>query len=172
MNMAKTKFLLAIALAGILSHGTAMAEESAGVQHAKEFWAAVANGDPATMKDFYAKEVTLRPGSELLKEQWGIRGAGDRNKALLVSRDDLITAYQRMIDKVGREKWKKIFSSVPPEQVVVTSLVTTAQSLALNTIADDIVLKVQPGKKDDTFFYVFRRMKTGNWQVVAELADY
>jgi hypothetical protein len=170
--MARLSLVVIIVLAaGMVARGTELAGEAAGVQRAKEYWAALAKGDPAALKDFYAKEVTLRPGSELLKQDWGIKGAGDRSKALTVPRDELIAGYQRMIEKIGRDKWVKIFAKVPAERVVVTSTVAAAESAALGTQAGDLVLKVRPGEKDDTFSYVLRK-GNGSWQVVAELADY
>jgi hypothetical protein len=173
MVMTRLSLVLVVVLASVTAtRGAEPGEDPAGVKRAKEFWSALAKGDPAAMKDFYAKEVTLLPGSELLKEEWGIRGAGDRNKALLVSRDELIAAYQRMIDKAGRDKWAAVFGKVPAEKVEVTIAVTKAQGAALKTIAGDIVLKVQATKKDDSLFYVLRPSATGGWQVVAELADY
>jgi hypothetical protein len=174
--MARTAIVLTIMLvANMTSRIAVAAEDSAGVARAKEFWSAIAKGDPAGMKEFCANEVTLRPGSELLKQEWGIKGAGDRNKELRVSRDDLLAAYQRMIDKIGREKWIRIFGSVPAEKIVVSSMLTSAQSLNLQTKPGDLVLMVRPGNGDDTLYYVFRHVEMGSasrWQIVAELTDY
>jgi hypothetical protein len=161
-----------VVILSVISGGVTLAEDNAGNLRAKEFWTALAKGDTAAMKDFYAPQVTLLPGSELLKQQWGIKTAGDRSKPLVVTRDELLAAYGRMIAKIGRAKWSKAFGNVPGEKVVVKSAVTSAESALLDWRQGDLVLQVRPDKDDNALRYVLRQSKSGTWEVVSELADY
>lgn len=145
------------------------------VEHAKQFWAAVARADTKAMQVFYAEKVTLKAGSELLKKQWEIPGAGDRGKDLLVDREDLIAAYRRMIEKLGKDRWTAIFSKIDLERVEFRFAKTADGESGdgeSGVEKGDLTMTVFTGPGDDALFFFFRHSEKEGWQVVAEATDY
>ena len=92
------------------------------------------------MKTYYASKVLLKAGSELLKKEWGLKGA-DRSKDLLVGRDELIHGYERLIGKVGREKWAAIFGKVS-EDSLTTEIAVQANTPFEGIRKGDLIFKV------------------------------
>lgn len=160
--------VVAILLAGPSSR--ARAEEPEGSDRAKAFWASLAKADPAAMKDFYAEKVLVMRGSELLKPEWGLPGGGQRDKDLLVARDDLVAGYGRMFEKFGRERWAGIFTKIPPGKLLVEPL--DMKDAPPGASKGAISLTVFTGPGDDRLLFVLDRNADGRWQVVAEAADY
>jgi hypothetical protein len=66
--------------------------------------------------------------------------------------------------------WAVVLGKVPTGMITVTA--AASRPAVLKTVAGDLVLKVQPGRGDEAYFYVLRKSKSDGWQVVAELADY
>lgn len=99
---------LAIANCGVVS-SSASADERVDATRALQFWKTLAKGDTLALKTFYASRIVLKAGSELLKPKYAITKDADRSKDLLVSRGDLLQAYGRMIDGVGKENVVRSF---------------------------------------------------------------
>jgi hypothetical protein len=162
-----TTGLLLLAWSAALS--ASMAEEPQGAKEAKAFWAALAEGDTKAMKDFYAEKVVLLPGSELLKPRWELPGKPDRDKGLLIARDELLAGY-RMIARLGKEKWSKVFKQVPAEKIRVEEL-----EIDLSAPGDgqgSLVLEVLTGPGDDKLIFMLDKDDEGHWRIVAEQTDY
>ena len=162
-------------LSAFLIAGAAMAadaQDPAGVKHARDFWAAVAAADTDAMQKFYAEKVMLKAGSELLKKQWGVPGAGDRSKDLLVDQDDLIAGYQRMIAKIGKDKWTKLFADIGPEKLSITPAKAADWPFS-GVLKGDLIVKVATGRGGDALWFVLRSSpRQAHWLVVAEVTDY
>jgi len=170
--MVKTRLLLAMLVLSLLGLGAAAGEaDPAGMKAAKDFWAAVAKADTEQMARLYAPKVLVKAGSELLKKQWGINDSGDRDKDLALQRDQLLKGYAVMIEKVGAEKWTRIFSEIKPEAIHISAVEADGKPFQ-PAQRGDVVLRVSTGTGDDTLAYLLRRVDGGAWQVVAEAADY
>lgn len=142
-----------------------------GAERARTFWAALAKADLDAAKGFYAPKVLLKAGSELLKPQWGIPGAGDRGKDLRLERDLLIAGYRRMIETIGKDKWTGIFSKIEADKISFT-VCEKADRPFSGVRRGDLVMKVATGPGDDALLFVLRRGDKGRWLVVAEATDY
>jgi hypothetical protein len=131
------------------------------------FWNALVSGDIQQMEKHYAAEVTIRKGSEFLKKVWGINPSGDQSKDLVVKREDLMKAYNRLIDRVGVEDWQKSLKSIPKKR-------RKAQTLDDGSILFHIDLDEDSKKtNDDVLEFKFKQndAKT-DWEVTSEFSDY
>ena len=111
------------------------------------------------MHEFYAPQVLLRRGSELLKHQWGIGGAGDRDRDVPVDREKLIAGYRKLIEKVGADKWAGIFSKIREKDVYRTFATTDDPDRA--TRKGDLTGRISISPGDDALRFVFRREPSG-----------
>jgi deoxyribose-phosphate aldolase len=129
---------------------------------ARDFWKVFVQGDIAKLQDRYAEEVVLKAGSEFLKKEWGLNESGDRDKDKTVARADLMKAYSKMLDKIGKEKWAKVFGGVPDDKI-------TAKVLENKHVL--LIVKTGPG--DDQLEYELAPNKDQTrWLVVSERTDY
>jgi hypothetical protein len=149
----------------------AMADESADIASAHKFWKTLAKGDTDALKAFYAPKVVLKAGSELLKQRWGISKEADRSKDLLVSRDDLLGGYGRMINEIGKEKWSQLLTRIEKENIHVSTSGKDDQPFA-GVKRGDTILKVATGPGDDALHFILRREKDGKLLVHFEATDY
>jgi hypothetical protein len=135
------------------------------------FWKALSQADLQNLAKFYALEITLLPGTEFLKKEYGINADGDRDKNLVLKKDDLMMAYKAMIKKVGTEKWKNLFSKIDNDKISFTKTEKDNQFFD-GVKKDDIVMDVAVGEGTDKLSFVFRKGDDGNWAVVMEDTDY
>ena len=156
-------------LASLSDHATA--DEPADIARAKEFWKTLAKGDTEALNSFYAPKVVLKAGSELLKQRWGLSKDADRSKGLLVSREDLLRGYDRMIDSIGKEKWSQVFTRIEMDKIHVSAAGKDDQPVA-GVKRGDTILKVATGPGDDTLHFILRRDKDGKLLVHLEATDY
>jgi deoxyribose-phosphate aldolase len=155
MRLLSTAAVLLLALCGTLAASEA---ETA----AKDFWKVFVQGDLAKLQEQYAEEVVLKAGSEFLKKEWGINESGDRDKDKTVARAELMKAYSRMLTKIGKEKWTKLFGAIPDDKITTKVLENK-----------HVVLMVKTGPGDDQLEYELALNKDQTrWQVVAERTDY
>lgn len=161
--------VLAVVLVARLSTA-ADVEQRKGVESAKRFWAALAKADTKTMQEFYAPKVVLKKGSELLKKQWGLKGGGERDKDLSLEREELIAGYQRMMQKIGKERWSKLFGEIDAEKINFTFAKQSDRRTGVRK--GDLTMKVSTGPGDDALSFFLRRDDKGRWLVVAEATDY
>jgi len=166
--MRATAICLLLVLVGTAAGADVRQREA--VQHAKQFWAAVARADTKAMQVCYAEKVTLKAGSELLKQQWEIPKAGDRDKDLLVERVDLIAGYRRMIERLGKDRWTALFSKIDLERVEFRFAKTADRKSGAEK--GDLTMTVFTGPGDDALFFFFRHGEKEGWRVVAEATDY
>jgi len=138
-------------------------------QRAMAFWSALSSARLDALKSFYARKVTLRAGSELLKRAHGLTEQG-RRKDLAVSRDRLIAAYKKLIDRVGKEKWKKVLARVKEDKI--TYLLATKRVRPMSTREGDVLVKVVTGPGDDAMFYIWRKGADGKWWLTEEQTDW
>ena len=140
----------------------------AGAEAAGKFWAALAAGDAAAMKAFYAEKVAVKAGSELLKKEYALDENADRGKDLTVDREKLIAAYARMIGQ-DRKDWTDALGRFRTQFVAATQ-----EGNPFNPVrsGDLVLMASDPGGRDDKVVFVFRQNEKGQWLVVAERADY
>ena len=113
----------------------------------------------------------MKAGSELLKQRWGLTKDADRSKDLLVSRDDLLRGYGRMIDGIGKEKWSQVFTRIEKDKTTVSTAGKDDQPFA-GVKRGDTKLRVAAGPGDDTLHFILRRKNDGKLRVHLEPTDY
>ena len=156
----------------ILASGMAHAAMPAdATKTAGEFWEALANGNLKAMRTFYAREVTLKAGSELLKPRWGLCPKADRKKDLKIECDKLLAGYERLIGGAGRQRWGSEFGKIDDKQITIVKAKEKDTPFA-GVLLGDTVLTVATGPGDDRLVFVLREDKRKRWQVVAEATDY
>ncbi len=162
-----------------LAYASAQSFEEAQKQGYR-FWDAMGSLDEEVLRSVYAPEVTLLPGSEMLKERHGLSKAG-RSIAAKVSSQKLVSALVQLVrqDEEGEAAWRANFK--PATHRMEFSLVSQAVN-ALPTRegtaryplqAGDVVMQVF--LRDETarpnYTFVLRR-EGAAWVVVAEQADW
>ena len=169
--MSNGRRALAMALAaGLVMGVSAAGAQEPGFQRAKEFWNALSAANTEAMKGFYAKQVVLKAGSELLKKEWNLSPTVDRNKDLVVDRATLMAGYEKMIARFGKDAWSQVFVRLPAESVQVTIANKPGQPFP-PVQPGDVLMKVSVGRKADTLVFVFRR-EGDAIAIVAERTDY
>lgn len=128
-------------------------------QFGQAFLAALASGDAATLAPFYADEITLESGSELLKSRWGLSKTRDRNEAETHPKAALLGAYETFFAKV-RAKWVPFFEAMSDDR---WSIIEDAGMTTLE------IKKTDSG--DDRWLFRLRETDTG-WAIFSEWTDY
>jgi hypothetical protein len=156
----------------ILASGVAYAASPPdGTKTAHEFWGALAGGNLKAMRTFYAPQVTLKAGSELLKSRWALSPKADRKKDLIVERDKLLAGYERLIDSAGRKRWSSVFGKIDAKRI--TTVAATDKDKPFTGVRPgDTLLNVATGPGDDNLVFVLRQDDRKRWRVVAEATDY
>ena len=149
---------------------------------AKSHFRGFLEGDFQKMETSYAMRVTLMPGCEMLKPEYGLAGPEGRGKATTVDRARLIAAMQKAFGgrpPVPAAKVARIFKSL-----TFQALQTKIGDVAIGPVdpvggADgkfhftmkdgDVLIKAGP-EKGDFLLFQFRQIN-GHWQVVAEYLD-
>jgi hypothetical protein len=135
-------------------------------------WAAIAKADTTQMGSFYADEIVLLPGCELLKKEWGINSSGERNKAVTFKRADIMKGYQALFDKIGREKVQAVFGKVAEDKIKFSGVSLNDETFP-GTRQGDIIMTVATGPGDDRLRFVLRKNEADkSWRVVMEQTDY
>lgn len=137
-----------------------------------EFIAAIGKVDRKTLSDFYASQVRVIGGSELLKPKWKVV-EGDPRKDAEVDSSKLIEGYAKLAAKIG-DNWTKMWLKISKDnkKVAITKIVSDDEMIK-GTRSGDYFLKIVPETDQDGFIYVFRAIGLhGRWQVVIEGADY
>jgi hypothetical protein len=159
------------AIAAAFLAAAASAQPESAQRTMSRFWQALTAGDTDRMADFYAAEVTLMAGSELLKKDWGLNSGDDRGKDLKVKRGDLIKAYQAIIAKTGVDKWRLALGKTPRDKV--TTAVAKADDEGFKGVRKgDAILRAATGPGDDVLLFIFREDGVGIWFLVIEATDY
>lgn len=135
------------------------------------FWDTVKTANIQKMQEYYAEQVILLPGSELLREQWGIKTEPNESGACIVLKNELFKAYEALINKIGKEMWRKRFNEVSP-RIVSTEIAKTDNQLLNGVKCGDIIMKVTNMVGGECFYYVWRKDSNGQLRIVIELADY
>jgi RecJ-like exonuclease len=138
---------------------------------AEDFWTAIKNANLQKMKEYYAEQVILLPGSELIRGQWGIKTEPDESGMCIVPKTELINAYETLINKTGRETWRKRFDEISP-RIVSTEPAKKDDQPLKGVKSGDWIMKVTTMVGGETFYYVWRKTASGQLRVVIELADY
>lgn len=166
-------FELAVLSAALATTGFTTAQaadvDDAAQARVQQFWKRLSAGEAAQLKDFYAPEVTLKTGSELLKPQWSVVPNADRQKDTQVPRKDLLAGYAAMIEKIGKEKWAAIFAKFGPDNLRIAQ--AKQRDLPFAGIqAGDILLAIDTG--DSPLQFVFRKGADGDLLIHMEATDY
>lgn len=138
---------------------------------AESFWDAVKTANIQKMQEYYDKQVILLPGSELLREQWGMKTEPNESGACIVPTNELLKAYEALINKTGKEIWRKRFDEISP-RIVSTETAKTDNQLLNGVKSGDIIMKVMNMVGGECFYYVWRKDSNGQLRIVIELADY
>ena len=173
----KTLPLLALVLLAPLCHA-----DDAAIAIAKDHLKSTLTRDFKVLGKTYAPKVTLMPGHEFLKPEYGLAEAGDRSKAVELKRGKLIAAMKkdvagqpaRPLERV-EEKLKTLryepleiaegdFATAPSDSVK-----TPDGKLHFAIKKGDVLLKVSPPRGD--FVLLHLRKGDGGWQVVSEYLD-
>ena len=137
-----------------------------------KLWESIANADLIELDNFYADEVLLLAGSELLKSKWELNNDGDKSKDLLLKKIELINGYKKMIN-TDKERWVNIFS----EDGFTISFSSVEESGFFQSREEiketDTIMKVRKEHSggSDTLIFVLRPTNKGV-KVVMELTDY
>ena len=134
------------------------------------------------LSETYAPKVTLMPGHEFLKEEYGLAGAGGRDKGGEIDRDKLIAAMkkasadrrerpQERIDKLLKSLTYEVIETKEGDFATEASdpVGTPDGKLHFAIKKGDVLLKVAPPKGDFLLFHL--RKKDGAWSVVSEYLD-
>ena len=139
----------------------------AATQVAEGLWRAWRAGDTRTLRGFYAEQVQVLAGSELLKEQHGGE-PGDREKGATMAREPWLKRLAAAIESIGIDRWTEALGSWR----VLTLEKAGAQSLVEGA---EYVLVVGPDDRsstDDRFRFYFGRDAEGRWKLVGEATDF
>jgi len=135
------------------------------------FWKALADADIEAMKNFYAPEIILIAGSELLKEKWGINPTKTRNTNLKLSKESLMQGYRKMIAPERVEKWKTVFSSIDTAKIIFQSAKQYKKHFE-NLKDEDIAMIVPTNVGDDRLYFIFSKKQDNTWLITHEATDY
>jgi len=136
-----------------------------------DFWKALADADIEAMERFYATEVILTAGSELLKEKWGINPTKTRKTNLKLSRENLMQGYRKMIAPERVKKWKAVFSSIDTTKIIFQSAKQYKKYFE-NLKDEDIAMIVPTNVGDDRLFFIFSKTQDNTWLITHEATDY
>ena len=142
-------------------------EQWAARQVAEGLWRAWRAGDTQTLSGFYAEQVQVLPGSELLKEQHGGE-PGDRTNGARMARDVWLQRLAATIERIGKDRWTEALGAwraLPLETAGAQSHVEGAE----------YVLVVGPDDEtstDDRLHFFFGRDAQGRWRLVGEATDF
>lgn len=180
------KTLVTTATALLVLASTVLADDKA-IESARSHLGNVLKADFKKLEESYAAEVTLMPGHEFLKPEYGLATAQGRSKATPVERKRLIDAMAKAAEgKPGRdpEKAAALMESLKFEALAVkagdfvvgsSDPVGTPDSKLRFTIKEgDVLVKAAPPKGDFVLFQL--RKDAGQWgdekwRVVAEYLD-
>jgi hypothetical protein len=139
----------------------------------RNLWFAIAKGNVGEMWAFWSPEVILLPGSELLKQEYGMNFDDGRDKPAKVRRAALLNGYQKLIEQVGREKWQADLANVIPDTIWFAVVAKDAERFP-DTKQGDVIMTVPTGPLDENALrFVLRQDPTDKkWRVVMEQADY
>lgn len=135
-----------------------------------KFWEALSRGDISEFSNFYADEVWLLGGSELLKNEWGLNLSGDSSKDLLLKKSEILNGYKQMIDLLGKDKWVEISSRISPAKISFSSA-KESKFQNENIEEEDIIMQV-PTNSQNVLLFVLRPINNQDVKVVMELTDY
>jgi hypothetical protein len=140
------------------------------------------HGNNKELATTYAPKVTLMPGHEFLKEEYGLVGDGGRAEGAEVERDKLIAAMETAA--AGRparpaERVDALLETLKYEVIEVEAgkvkvdpsdpVGTPDGKLHFEVKEGDVLLKVSPPKGD--FIFLHLRKVDGNWLIVSEYLD-
>jgi len=164
-----------------------MAQANASAQSFEEaqkqghrFWNAIGSLDEEILRSVYAPEVTLLPGSEMLKERYGLSKAGG-SIAAKVSSQKLVSALVQLVrkDQEGEEAWRANFKSEKHRlefsvvSQAVNTLLTSTGTARYPLQAGDVIMQVFLGDETARPHYTFVLRREGAaLGVVAEQADW
>ena len=128
----------------------------------------------------YGKQVTLAPGHEFLKPEYGLVAEGKRGEAATVESAKLIAAAKKKPKKMPEERAKKLLENLTIEVMETQPgdfatepsdpVDTPDGKLHFQILPGDKLIKVLPKKHGDFLLFQFRAIG-GEWKVVAEYLD-
>ena len=127
-----------------------------------KFWSVFVQGNIEQLQEFYSDKVNLKPGSELLKPQWGLAKKGDRATGKILSKPELMRGYTTLISKLGKGKWSNVFGSIKKDKISSKTIDNSKT-----------ILTVLTGPGDDYIEFEFALNASKNkWEVVSEYTDF
>ena len=174
IRFAAIAVLLATSRAAFADEPTVEIEKPASAQQTlTAFIDAFADADLERMGKFYADSVTVKMGSTLLDAEYGALGGDDgREKDQTVTRDALLTAYEKAIENLsGKENWVRKGRKLKTVDVkLITDESENADKIfaAIGAKKGDVFALVNP--EGDTLFFHLRQID-GQWKVIAEAWD-
>jgi hypothetical protein len=158
-------FLLSLALG--LSQGAAPADAAA-----KALQQAFITADVAAMKDHFADKIVFIGDPRFLGEGGRIHVLRD------LTRDQLMDAYAKLFEAMGRAKWGELVKQAKPSLTRATKDGTHPEDTTgllppafIRTGEYMLELKFPGSGLDDSILFVLRDVG-GKWKVVAHWADY
>lgn len=152
------------------STATRGAEQSTSTQVAHAFWNAFLSANAEEMGQHYAPRVTIKAGSELLKRDYALSPAGERNKDLVTDRRAVIRAYQTMFERVGKAQWTDSSQKLRQVELSFISAADNNRYFALFQCHPSQML-VQVETQPEPLYFVLEQDGQQRWQVVAEAFD-
>ncbi len=129
----------------------------------------------------YAPKVTLMPGHEYLKEEYGLVGVGGRAKGAEVERDKLIAAMETAAAGQPASPAKQVNALLETLKYEVIKVEEGKVEVSPDPVGTpdvkfqfqvkkgDVLLKVSPPKGD--FIFLHLRKIDGSWRIVSEYLD-
>jgi hypothetical protein len=176
------KVLLLSLLLGLSGIFTAHAAEMEAVQAAKVHLKNILTNNAAGLQKSYAKEVTLMPGHEFTKPEYGLANDKARKEAVTVTREALVDAIAKKLmgrPKPPEEKLDAKLGSVQFEALesnegdfavdAADEAATSDGKFHFKITKNDVVLKVSPPNED--FAMLHLRKVDERWVIVSEYLD-
>jgi len=142
-------------------------DQWAARQVAEGFWRAWRVGDTQTLSGFYAKELEVLPGSELLKERHG--GEPDEwSDGARLARAEWLQRLAAAVEQIGKERWVKAMDAWRAQPLETTDAQSPVEGA-------EYVLVVGPddgSSTDDRLHFFFGRDAQGRWRLVGEATDF
>lgn len=133
-------------------------------EFAIRFWNVFSQAETSKMEGFFATQIFLPRGSELLAKKWKLNLEGSKRVGIYVDREDLINTYDKMIEQLGQKKWKAIFSTDLIGKIRLRPVNTNNHNYYKGARSEDVIMMVHTGGIDDRVTFVLS-LRNKRWQI-------
>ena len=130
-----------------------------------KFWDFFAQADISEMENYFSTKIFIPRGSVLLDKKWGLNPSGDLMTGITIDRKNLLNGYNAILNKIGIQKWKTIFSSVNTDKITFKKVDTNNHNYYIGAKRNDIIMMVPTGKGDDRLAFVLSLNPENRWNI-------